>query len=674
MAMRTRDMTMDIAAKHVELLLWSSDPLFDGFPNKLVRTTLDNTVQDVKEVISQRSFELTQQKNFNPSALNLYYKHNELSRFKVWAQCIDLSDPLIRIRVEFVHEKLAVREMVPSMVDIGIRTSTGRVLQMRKLMSVTVKELKCALVDYLHLESLFDITSFEYNGGVKIEDDSVTLHDLLQQDTVPFGLLNFYATVTGDFTVRLMSPREGVLRTNEMSVNLDTTIFTVKKYILDMYAGLTPDFTTSEIKILYFGRILEDDTRIRNISTPNTIATMTLHFIIQEPDHSNEHTGFWKDLQRGKIFDFYPKEPNPNFMVEHQRIKRLREQFKNNTDKEEFFPQEEALENLEHSTFINRDNFRNVGISSPSYSELSSTQNAHSNNSTDEHLPAEDTTNELIGTTDSTDSLEQTLFGYEFTVNDTHQQVKLSTDEVIVNNSDPSNPYIMVSSAGMKKLAELGISIVVPNVVQTVLREELAEDDNHLADANNEHANRGQLNNIHIRLFERIRDNLEPIGAFAANTLIFVMFYRALISPLEDSDYIYLIHTVVAIAYLFTHQPIREFFTQFIHNGSPHVRNLTQRATRLLHQLGWSRVTNGATRLVEQAIELENSQRLPRYLQYIYPFALSVFLCLVTLVPSGHTLTNRLIKEKKQREDELLARAADAERAEEHSQTGELGE
>jgi hypothetical protein len=335
MAMATGDLMLHLNRKAIQIHLWSSDPLFDEFPNKLVKTTLDNTIQDIKEVISQRSYK--NGGDFNPSALKIFFRHKELPSSEPLSQCLDSVNYPIRLRVEFIDDRLSPREIIPPLLNVNMHTSSGKVIHSKVQMSTKIHSLKCSVVDDLHLKELDDIVKVEFNGGVPIEDDKASLSELLDLDTVPFGELNLFVTMIDDFKIKLTSPTEGVLRTSFMSVNLDTTIFTVKKYILDQYTGNNANATTDEIKVIHFGRILEDEIKMRNITIPNSSTMMVLHFMLQESEAPSGANGFWTDLKSDNIFDFYPKHPNPQFTLEYQRTQRLKEQFRINNDRDEHY-------------------------------------------------------------------------------------------------------------------------------------------------------------------------------------------------------------------------------------------------------------------------------------------------------------------------------------------------
>jgi hypothetical protein len=345
MAMTTGDLMLRLNRKAIQIQLWSSDPLFDGFPNRLVKTTLDNTIQDIKEVISQRSYK--NGGDFNPPALKIFFRHKELPSYEPLSQCLDSVDYPIRLRVEFIGDRLSPREIIPPLLNVNIHTSSGKMIHSKVQMSTKIHSLKCSVVDDLHLKGLDDIVKVEFNGGVRIEDDKASLSKLLDLDTVPFGELNLFVTMIDDFKIKLTSPTEGALKTSFMSVNLDTTIFTVKKYILDQYTGNNANVTTDEIKVIHFGRILEDEIRMRNITIPNSSAMMVLHFVLQEPETASGGNGFWTDLKSGNIFDFYPKHPNPHFTVEYQRTQRLKEQFRiNNHQDEQYLPDPDRSQSI----------------------------------------------------------------------------------------------------------------------------------------------------------------------------------------------------------------------------------------------------------------------------------------------------------------------------------------
>ncbi|ONH69189.1 hypothetical protein BON22_1422 [Cyberlindnera fabianii] len=534
MAMRSRDLTLDIDAKRITIETWSSDPATYTVANKLIRTTLDNTVQDLKEVISERSYH--EGGDLNPLALTLHYRYGELHNSEPLSQVLeqelrslDTSRP-VRIRVEFDKSKLLRREIKPPLLNINLRTSSGKVLRLSESMHTTVQSLKYTLVDDLHLRNgLSEIKGLEYSGGIDVCDrPASTISELLELDTVPFGDLNFFVTLATDMRIRLVSPAERILRTSFMSVNLDTTIFTVKKYILDQYTGLDPNIDTSDIKVIYFGAILSDDTRIRNVTSPSTESSLTLHFVLNRPEDRGQPNGFWSDLKNGRLFDFYPKEPNPYYTTEAQRSERLRQQFRNNGSGNEPTTREHAqgvfvqeydanpvwrpsredntstsatrdeAERQEEQVPVSEARRESTVEPTPTVNHgqnggLRATENLNSLHNDDDSRTTERTEArrywedqlrthrlpegaertgascdllELNGEEILVDQNDVTEMLYRVVLQTPHGQreVLLSPWQCILNDTNPNLPYLMVTPAGYAKLTQLGVPIHEPEV------------------------------------------------------------------------------------------------------------------------------------------------------------------------------------------------------------------
>lgn len=716
MAMRTRDLTLDLPSKKLTVHLWSSDPLFDNCATREVRTTVDNTVQDIKELISQRSFE--NGGNWNPSALKLIYRYGELSNHEPLSRVLESVDDSIRLRVEPITDRLSKREMVPSLLSVNLRSSSGRVVHVKVDLRTSIRSLKYTLVDELHLRSLDDVVKFQYNGGVPIENDLSSLSELLELDTVPFGEINFFITLNTDFLIRLTSPVDNVLRTNEMSVNLDTTIFTVKKYILDQYTGLNPDVTTNEIKVIHFGRVLEDGARIRNISSPSTNSTLVLHFILQEPEMNNGENGFWTDLTNGKLFEFYPKEPNPHFTVEHQRTQRLREQFRNNSDRDENYPPgrdgPQSIFVPSDPSYQDADQQRQAPIPEPVVDQqetpvTSTSLHAAAALETETHRVnrTERETNpdppltaserhilerflrshrlpdisEMDGTTYDViaqagekflvDQLDTSECVYEIEVDtvDGPRTVSLSTSQAMINDTDPLSPYLMVNKAGYARLLQLGVYIQEPEVLRLAAAPvnqgtgvDLENDHQLEAAVLQGQAVRQPLQRLRRFFVNRNRNwNVQAIGELAQegariflNFFIIIFAYSSMIQPLVDNRWVEHITALFLIGYAMSYSRVRAFLKNIFRRAFP---MFSERLVSAWDAFGWPRWKHAGAIVLKAFMDFTISPTVPPVVRSGSTLVLDCVLFVAIAIPPCHDYFMELARERIAHEDALLAQS-----------------
>lgn len=475
MSPRELDIAYELPSTFITLEVWSSDYINFQLSNKVIKTTLDNTVFDIKELITERS--QSQGGLLNTKALKLIYKNKEYKDTEKLSSFLIQENYNTRVQIELDVTQLGIQSLRPGWMNLHLKLSNGKILHLREPLTTTIRSLKDNLVEDLHLDGIHDIITLEYNAGVEIQDrDQLTLGELLGLDTIPVNSLNIYVRLKDDFVVKLSSPSESILRITKLSVSLDTSIKTVKQFIVDQYIG-EHNIDTSEVKIIYFGRVLNDEEKLNQIvnGTSSVDTLITLHFVINESVQESTQTGgFWSDLRRGaSLFEFLPLEPNPNFEADLERDRRLRERLAGNavegSDNEEDLAT--GTEEIEQSSRAVIDEDLNVETSNeqpngstPSNQEFQNSPPILSNTSlTGESYDKAVIDGEEVFLNQSDTS--STVYQITLETDQGSKEVKLSSSQVIINNTDPSNPYIMLSPAGFGKLQSLGINIETPRVV-----------------------------------------------------------------------------------------------------------------------------------------------------------------------------------------------------------------
>jgi len=467
------DLAYALPSERITIELWSSDYTSFQIENKVIRTTIKNNILDLKEVISERSMKICGR--LNPQALKIIYKNIEYSDYEELSNIVDQDRENIRLRVEMNPDKFGIKDVRPALMNIILILSNGKRILLRESLQATIKSIKYSLVEDLNLDAIDNIITLQYNAGEELENkDDVTMSELLQLDTVPSHDLHIYVRLKDDFVIRLSSPNETILRTNRMIASLETSISTIKQFILDQYTGQN-DLDQSLVKIIYSGRVLGSDQKLSGIINGDSAANslVTLHFAINEPDNPRQNptndqaTGLgalWSDLRRGgSLFEFLPVEPNPNFEADLERDRRLREQLAGNITHTEGPTNVDSSESHTQLPGV---------VPIPEENEYVETITEFENS-----VPELPDNIKLLGETfesaivDGEEVLinqkELSTFIFEVTLNsaDGPKVVKLSNSQVIINNSDPLNPYLMISPSGFAALSTLGIDIQPPDVI-----------------------------------------------------------------------------------------------------------------------------------------------------------------------------------------------------------------
>jgi hypothetical protein len=461
---RVKDLTFKLPTIKTQVELWSSDPVNFNIENKLISITLENTVSDILEVITLRSVESGG--NLNPRCLKVYFRHQEVLPFQPLSDFLQQEEHVNRLRVEVNRDQLgssSVTHIRPALLNINLKLASGKTVSVREPLDSSIGSLKTYVAEAVGIDETH-IDHFAFNGGVTIHNEDVTLGELLGLDTAPLGDLNIYVALESDFETKLSSPVENLLRTNKVYSMLDTSILTIKYFIIDQYIGPN-DIKPEDIRIIYFGRVLTDATKLKEIIHSHTvISSLTLHFVLKEPEEQLPSQGFWRDLRRGALFEFLPREPNPNFEVEVQRDERLREQLRNGT------AAGTATEIPAEPVRVRDDteSMRSTGHSS----EEDDTYAYHHNAAP--HLSSGELTGEsrdeirmhdgTLVLRDQTDT-SSTVLRVILNTTSGDVEVTLSSSQAIINDTDASNPYLMLSPSGYAKLQQLGVDVERPEVV-----------------------------------------------------------------------------------------------------------------------------------------------------------------------------------------------------------------
>lgn len=457
---RPKDLTFKLPLTKTVVEVWSSDFQNFDIENKLIRITLDNTVSDILEVISLRSIE--KGGNLHPRCMKVYFKNQEVLSYQPLSDFLQQEDFVNRLRIEINKDQMnfEANTIRPAFLNINLKLASGKTVSVREPLTTTIQSLKSYIVESIGLDESH-IDHFEFNGGIQIHDESQTLGHLLDLDIAPLGELNFYVSLHSDFRINLSSPIENILRTNKIYSMLDTSILTIKYFIIDQYTG-TKKIKPEDVKIIYFGRILTEATKLKDIIHSNTLLdNLTLHFVLKEPEDQLPSQGFWSDLRRGALFEFLPREPNPNFQAEVQRDERLREQLRSGNapavlPSESVLVQDDLIElNTSNSVNTEDDSIHHYVNGPP-------------------HLPVNgDLTGDSLDVVRLSDeelinvnqlNMSSTIFKITLNTIEGHKEVTLSSSQVIVNDSDPSNPYLMLSPSGFAKLQQLGVQINKPTI------------------------------------------------------------------------------------------------------------------------------------------------------------------------------------------------------------------
>lgn len=471
---RSKDLTFTLSSKRICLELWSSDSTRFAISNKIINTTLDNTIADIKELISIRSQD--EGGDLNPRALKIFHRQQERQPYEPLSEFFQQVNYNERLRVEFNLDQLGTRNIRPTMMNVVLKLSTGKKVTTRETLCATISSLIEIIADHTDL-SVDDIEHLEYNGGEVITDVNQTLGDLLKLDIAPLGDLTLYVKRKADFLIRLSTPTESIVRTNKFFAGLETNIFIIKNYIIDQYTG-SAQISEEDIKVIYFGRILSETALLREVF-PNFIpGSVTLHFVIKEPEPQQASGGFWNDLQRGALFEFLPSEPNPNFEVEVQRDERLRQQLRSGSIVEH--PTESVLvQDTQPTPNATSTAAANTNDAAQTASEPAQPSGEFTPTTTEfiNGAPILPNGIHLTGRTIEVASLEgvhinvdQTQTSstvYKISINSSQdpRDVALSSSQLIINDSDPENSYVMLSPSGFAQLSTLGVTIEKPEIV-----------------------------------------------------------------------------------------------------------------------------------------------------------------------------------------------------------------
>lgn len=459
MAPRSSDIAYLLPTEAISLEVWSADYINFQIEDKVIRTTLKNTVLDVKEVIAKRSNEISGK--LNVKAIQLKYRNQVYGDDQKLGEFLVQEKENTRIQVLIDPKLLASLDQVSALMNINLKLSSGRKILLRESLNTTIRSIKYALVEDLRLSGLQDIITLEYNAGEEIQErDETQISEILKLDTVPVDDLNIYVRLKDDFLVKLASPSENILRIDKMVVCTETTISSIKQFIVDQYNG-AHNIDTQQIKIIYFGRVLTDDSKLSQIlsgSDTSVNSLITLHFVINEPEPVRQSGGFWSDLTRGNsLFEFLPLEPNPNFEADLERDRRLRDRLAGNLAEEQDplegssslqeQHQEPTLNSVDSETL----EFNNSAPTLPNAQLIGESYDTAIADGEEVYLNQKDTATTV----------------YEFTLNTTAgpKKVTLPSSQAIINDTDPETPYIMLSSAGFARLKTLGVQINPPKVI-----------------------------------------------------------------------------------------------------------------------------------------------------------------------------------------------------------------
>ncbi|KAH3679831.1 hypothetical protein WICPIJ_008493 [Wickerhamomyces pijperi] len=515
--MNPRDIAYRLPSIGFNIQCWSSTPHLFPLRNKLIRATLENTVADVKEFITLRTNREQQESDtdsgvlLNPECIALIYRNVTYRDEVQLGDFINKNDDdPIRIQVEINKSLLSYKDTLPSLIDLNVKLASGKCLHYRESLEFSLSSLKFAIKEDLSFANDEQITSINYLDGVELKDETMPLSELLNTDMVPSDAeLNLYAVLQQDFPIRLSSPTPtGTLQRSEVYVNSDTTVLTIKKFILDQYKGGNI-LELEGIRVIYFGRILSNEQQIKDIITASPSDSgvnqvVTFHFVLNErPEASNalnqNPNSFWSDLREGRLFEFLPREPNPNFEEEVRRDRIAREMSRTGSlsgptgtpptgqqqEQEQgqvdphLVPSSSTLErerNLSYTSVASTYNSQ-AGTAAPTPNIIRQTKPMFLSNSQTSVLTG-DTQEIMTNPSDpfQTITVDQTLTSsevYTIKINagtSNEQSVTLGTSQCQVNNTDPANPYVMLSPSGVAKLQSLGIELDLPEL-------EIVEDD-----------------------------------------------------------------------------------------------------------------------------------------------------------------------------------------------------
>ncbi|KAH3675831.1 hypothetical protein WICMUC_002477 [Wickerhamomyces mucosus] len=460
--MPIRDIAYELPDLSITILLWSSDYINFQLENKLIKTTLNNTVLDIKELITIRSNkqqnELLLSPNLNPKCLKLIYRNKIFEDSAILKDIIlnKFDDDPIRIQIEIDHSLIAFKDIKPSLIDINIRLASGKSRHYRESLNCTINSIKNSLLEDLN-KSEYDLKSLNYLDSIELKDEIFTLGELLNMDLIPFNSqIQFHAKFINDFTIKLSSPNTSILRRNKVDVNFDTKIITIKQFIIDQYRG-NYQINLEDIKIIYFGRILSNEILLNEIINvlPMESNPLTFHYIVneREPQINN---GFWSDFKNGNYFEFLPKEPNPNFDEDVRRDEISRQGLQSRINIEQIGESSTMGSQHEQQQPIElKDKISRLNSNKPPKLDAK-----HTGESYDSLV--------LNGQSIVVNQLKTSSFIIGITINSgslLEKKVELSSSQAIINDSDPENPYIMLSPSGFAKLQTLGISIEPPNII-----------------------------------------------------------------------------------------------------------------------------------------------------------------------------------------------------------------
>lgn len=692
--------------------------MFDGVKNKIIRTTLDNTVQDVTDAFCRR-LQLEGNLLLRPSGVKMFFRHRELYSTEPFSTCLDTPEDPVRIRVVFSPESLGPREIVIPKLNMMVYTSVGKRLDLESPWNATMRSFKCLLVDVFELSGLDEIIDLKLNNGQTIDNDETTFDQLLQLDTVPFNSLILYITRVGDFTIRLLS-NDGC--ESFMTLQLDTNILFVQQLILNQLThARTTNITVSDVKVIHSGQVLPKFTTIRSLISPGYQTNMlTLRYTIQQPQNHDS------------ILGFHPKRPNPNFVLESRRVHRLKQQYEWNCDANHghFTTRSTPSESIfvPHDPDFRAPSHHQRGIGDTRRESSSNEyQPEQLHDAQDENITLQTPTNiapgrltdsecmtrhgphhnfDLTGTSfdgaphndkgDSVNPANVTEYLYEVTININTDEglktVSLSEEQAIINDSDPTNVYLMVNKAGIAHLSQLGVDLQESEIAYNVPSGN-SSGQSHTRNRSGNGQVVGRAGDVQEQAPEHIPQPLpgirqrgqEPphgtVGVMLMSlfyeyfSLVFVrltryiktLFVFLLFSEFTIGDICARLDPLsCALFFLFT----AWYFDGHILLISLYGGLVNPAQSRALlefieNNTIWDQITTKLDSGFRVLFELMYSPRLPMPVRIVYSAVLQVGIFGTLLIPSFQRYFTKMLKDRREREDELLARENEVEEGEE---------
>ncbi|ODV62052.1 uncharacterized protein ASCRUDRAFT_140318 [Ascoidea rubescens DSM 1968] len=339
-----------------------------------------------------------------------------------------------------------------------------------------------------------------------------TLSDILNLDTIPnfdlnliisLNLIdNFQKKIRKDFTkVKLSSPNENNLSKKVIMINNSDTIIDLKFKITQLYnpgqnITLNSELNTDDIKIIYRGKFLRDDLIFKDFNVIDSslafdgLDNLTLHFVISQSffernpqvlnsisknnkdinkNLSNKSESLWQSIRNGSAFEYLPRIPQDDSNNHNTQptspsspsspststfspipFSSIFPSTTSSSATSPSLPSPPPPSSLPSSLFQAPSTLTSITDKKKLYLNKPPAFTEHlSGNSFDESINFNDDS-KAKSESRLVHALENSSKFYIFKVDD--KKIKLSTSQMIINDSNPDHPYLMLSPSGFSKL------------------------------------------------------------------------------------------------------------------------------------------------------------------------------------------------------------------------------